>query len=71
MLNPVALKTAASYLPVASGRVRQGHLRIPITGDEEQWIGRVDYAQSSKNNIFGRYFLDDFKNPPTLTARTC
>ncbi len=70
MLNPVALKTANTYLPVASadqcGKVTY---TIPVTGDEEQWIGRVDYVQSSKNSIFGRYFLDAFKNPPTYDGK--
>jgi hypothetical protein len=36
---------------------------IPTLGDEEQIIGRIDYVRSSKQTIFGRYFLDQYKNP--------
>jgi len=42
------------------GKVTYG---IPRTGDEQQVIGRVDWAQSAKNNIYGRYFIDDYNNP--------
>jgi hypothetical protein len=70
MLNPVALKTANTYLPVSSadqcGKVTY---TIPVTGDEEQVIGRVDFVQSSKNTLFGRYFIDAFKNPPTYDGK--
>jgi hypothetical protein len=68
MLNPVALAIASKYLPVSTadpcGKVTYG---IPVTGDEDQVIGRVDWVQSSKHNIFGRYLLDDYQNPPTYT----
>jgi len=51
------------YLPQTSdpcGRVTYG---IPTTGDEDQFIGRVDWAQSSRNTLFGRFFLADYRNP--------
>src|SRR5262249_355393 len=42
MLNPIAVKVASTYLPVSSadqcGKVTYG---IPITGDEQQFIGRI------------------------------
>ena len=70
MLNPVAVKTASSYLPIASadpcGKVTFG---IPITGDEQQFIGRIDFVQNVKHTLFGRYFLDAFKNPPTYDGK--
>ncbi|HEV3202313.1 MAG TPA: carboxypeptidase regulatory-like domain-containing protein [Bryobacteraceae bacterium] len=70
MLNPVAVKVATSYLPISAadqcGKVTYG---IPVTGDEEQFIGRVDFAQNAKHTLFGRYFVDDFKNPPTYDGK--
>jgi hypothetical protein len=39
---------------------------IPTLGDEDQVIGRVDWIQSSKNTLYGRYFLDDYSNPATF-----
>ena len=68
MLSPVALALVNKYLPVASanqcGQITYG---IRATGDEDQYVGRVDYAISSKHNLFGRYFLDDWQNPPVFT----
>jgi len=70
MLNPVAVKTASSYLPISSadqcGKVTYG---IPITGDEQQVIGRIDFVKNEKHTIFGRYFIDAFKNPPTYDGK--
>jgi hypothetical protein len=70
MLNPVAVKTATSLLPIGSadqcGKVSFG---IPVTGDEQQVIGRVDFVQNEKHTIFGRYFIDAFKNPATYDGK--
>jgi hypothetical protein len=67
-LNPVAVALVSKYLPVAAanscGQVTFG---IRATGDEDQYIGRVDYSISSKQNLFGRYFIDDWQNPPVFT----
>jgi Carboxypeptidase regulatory-like domain len=70
MLNPVAIKTATSYLPVSSAdQCGKVGVLIPITGDEDQWIGKIDYIQNSKNTISGRYFIVDFQNPPTYDGK--
>jgi hypothetical protein len=70
LLNPVAVKVASTLLPVstadACGKVTIG---IPITGDEQQYIGRIDWIRSEKHNIFGRYFVDAFKNPATYDGK--
>ena len=39
-------------------------LSIPNTGDENQGVSRIDWMQSSKNTVFGRYFITDFADPP-------
>jgi len=70
MLNPVALKIANSYLPISSadgcGKVTYG---IPTTGDDNQFIGRIDWVKSAKHTIFGRYFLDGYQNPPVFDGK--
>ena len=70
LINPVAVTVATKYLPIASadgcGKVTYA---IPVTGDEDQFIGRIDFVQSSKNTIFGRYFVDAFKNPATYDGK--
>jgi len=69
MMNPVAAKIASNYLPLASAdQCGKVGVFIPITGDEDQWIGKIDYAQSPKNAIYGRYFIVDFQNPPTYNG---
>jgi len=69
-LNTVAVNMAAKYLPVSSangcGVVTYG---IPITGDENQYIGKADYVINEKNSLFGRYFADGFQNPPTYDGK--
>jgi len=69
-LNAVAVNFANTYLPVSSadrcGKVTYG---IPITGDEDQVIGRIDWIQNSKHSLFGRYFIDDFQNPATYDGK--
>jgi Carboxypeptidase regulatory-like domain len=51
----------AKYLPQTAdpcGKVSYG---IPIQSNESQYVGRVDWNISSKHNVFGRYFLDNYK----------
>jgi hypothetical protein len=66
LLNPVAVGVT-QYLPTSlanqCGTVTFG---IPQTGDEEQYIGRADYVVNQNHTIFGRYFADDWRNPPVL-----
>jgi hypothetical protein len=50
-------------IPLATnpcGKITYG---IPTTGDEQQVIGRMDWVQSAKHNLYGRYFIDDYNNP--------
>src|SRR6202011_445531 len=57
--NPAALKLE-TYLPVSNdpcGKVTYG---IPITGDEDQAIGRIDWNQSQKHSLYARYFLAQY-----------
>jgi Carboxypeptidase regulatory-like domain len=69
MLDPVAV-AVTKYLPVSSadqcGKVTFG---IPVTGDEDQWIGRVDWVQNTKHTLYGRYFIVDYQNPPTFDGK--
>jgi hypothetical protein len=42
---------------------------IPRTGDEDQVIGRVDWMQSAKHSLYGRYFIDDYRNPAVYDGK--
>lgn len=69
LLDPVAV-AVTKYLPVSSadqcGKVTYG---IPVTGDEDQWIGRIDWVQNAKHTLYGRYFIVDYQNPPTFDGK--
>jgi hypothetical protein len=69
MMDPVAVGLT-KYLPISSadacGKVTFG---IPVTGDEDQWIGRIDWVQSPKHTLYGRYFIVDYQNPPTFDGK--
>lgn len=54
------------YLPASSdpcGKVTYG---IPANDDEEQYVGRVDWMQSSKHTVFGRYLADNYTFPASF-----
>ena len=67
LLNPVAVNLVSKYLPVSSadpcGKVT---FAIPVTGDEDQFVGRIDWVQNAKNTLYGRFFLVDYQNPPSF-----
>lgn len=69
-LNPIAVKIATQYLPVASadqcGKVTYA---IPVTGDENQYVARIDWVLSSKQTAYGRYLATGFQNPPTYDGK--
>jgi hypothetical protein len=69
MINPVAQKIA-TYLPVSSAdRCGKVTYSIPITGDEDQYITRIDWAQNPNHSVYGRYLLTNFQNPPTYDGK--
>jgi hypothetical protein len=68
-INPVATAIASKYLPIsAANQCGEVTFGIPVTGDEDQIVGRVDWIQNSKHTLFGRYLFDDYSNPPTFNG---
>jgi hypothetical protein len=65
--NQQALNVLQS-VPVSTDPCGRLTLSIPNTGDEDQGVSRVDWEQSSKNTIFGRYFITDFRDPPIFSG---
>src|SRR5262245_18163815 len=53
-------------VPQSSDPCGRMTLSIPNTGDENQGVSRIDWIQSSKNMLFGRYFISDFADPPVF-----
>ena len=52
------------YVPTASNSCGKLTYGIPKPSGEDQYIGRVDWNQSAKNNFFARYFIADYAAPP-------
>lgn len=51
------------FVPVSSDPCGKAVVGIPSTGDENQFISRIDWNASDKNAIFVRYFYDGYGNP--------
>jgi len=51
------------YVPRTSDPCGRITYAIPQPQREDQYMGRVDWNQSAKNNLFGRYFYADYKSP--------
>jgi hypothetical protein len=66
-INPISFNTPAlnllKLLPVSTDPCGKITYAIPNPNNENQYVGRADWAQSQKNSIFGRYFIDDYSNP--------
>jgi Carboxypeptidase regulatory-like domain len=60
--NQVALNLLKD-VPASSNPCGEITYAIPEPQSENQYIGRVDWNQSAKNTIFGRYFFSDYKSP--------
>src|SRR5712691_11208800 len=50
-------KNLAKYLPISNDPCGKLTYGIPNPSEESQYIGRVDWLQSTKNTFFSRYFL--------------
>ncbi len=58
--DPASVKLVKNYIPVSSdpcGLVLYGQ---PANNPDDQWIGRVDWVRSEKQNVYFRYFLYDY-----------
>jgi len=62
MYNQQALNLL-KYVPLTSNPCGEITYAIPEPQREDQYIGRVDWNQSTKNSLFGRYFFADYKSP--------
>jgi hypothetical protein len=56
------------YVPPTSDPCGEITYAIPEPQREDQYIGRVDWNQSAKNNFFGRYFFADYKSPAAFDS---
>ncbi|MGI8989209.1 MAG: carboxypeptidase regulatory-like domain-containing protein [Bryobacteraceae bacterium] len=57
----------AKLIPVSNDPCGQTTYAIPNPNNENQYVGRVDWLQSERNSIYGRYLIADYDNPPYYT----
>ncbi|HTZ99538.1 MAG TPA: TonB-dependent receptor [Candidatus Aquilonibacter sp.] len=61
--SPITL-ALESHLPVPTNPCGTYDYQSPASFTENQGLARVDYHQSEKNTIFGRYFITNWVQPP-------
>lgn len=60
--DPAAL-ALANFLPRTSDPCGRVTYSTPSIQNEDQGVGRIDYVQSTRHNIFGRYFVTRYTQP--------
>lgn len=63
--NPVA-HNLLKYVPISNNPCGEITYAIPEPQSEQQYIGRVDWNQSAKNSVSGRYFYADYTSPASF-----
>ncbi len=70
-ISPTRFSTPAANLakliPVSTDPCGKLIYAIPNPNNENQYVGRVDWLQSSKNTVYGRFFVADYDNPVIYT----
>lgn len=62
LFNQTALNIL-KYVPISNDPCGQLTYSIPEPQREDQYLGRVDWNQSAKHSLFGRYFYTDYTSP--------
>lgn len=63
LFNNSALQLIQRYIPPTSDPCGKLLIGIPNPSNENQYIGRIDWNNSSRNSFFGRYFNTHYTNP--------
>jgi hypothetical protein len=58
--DPAGLKLASTYIPVSTDPCGLTFFGYLANNPDDQWIGRVDYNVSGKQQFYGRYFIYDY-----------
>lgn len=67
--DPAAVKlVTGNYVPVSSDPCGLLSYSVPTIDNEEQIVGRMDYAWTDKHSLSGRYLIDDFRAPAPFSA---
>ena len=58
--DPAGYKLASTYIPVSTDPCGKTYFGYLANNPDDQWIGRVDYNISAKQQFYGRYFIYDY-----------
>src|ERR1039457_4589859 len=58
--DPAGLKLASTYIPLSADPCGLTYFGYLANNPDDQWIGRVDYNISAKQQFYGRYFMYDY-----------
>ena len=58
----------AKLIPVSANPCGRIVYAVPNPNNENQYVGRVDWLQSSRNSVYGRFFVADYDNPVFYTS---
>ena len=58
--DPAGFKLANTYIPVSADPCGLTYFGYLANNPDDQWIGRVDYNISGKQQFYGRYFIYDY-----------
>ena len=58
--DPAGFKLASTYIPLSTDPCGQTYFGYLANNPDDQWIGRVDYNISAKQQFYGRYFIYDY-----------
>ncbi|MDQ2901352.1 MAG: carboxypeptidase regulatory-like domain-containing protein, partial [Acidobacteriota bacterium] len=66
--SPQALKFL-QYVPTSNDPCGKDLIAVPNNSNEDQFLTRVDWLQSEKHTVFGRYFFTDLRNPGAFDGK--
>ena len=64
--NPQALNLL-KYIPTTTDPCGKILYSIPNNSTENQYLGRIDWTQSARHSLFGRYYFTNSDNPAVFT----
>ena len=70
-ISPTRFSTPAANLakliPVSTDPCGKLIYAVPNPNNENQYVGRVDWLATSRNTVYGRFFVADYDNPTIYT----
>ncbi len=59
--DPAGFKLASQYIPVSTDPCGKTFFGYLTNNPDDQWIGRIDYNVSAKQQFYGRYYIYTYK----------